>query len=467
MKFCGKCGAELKDDAKFCASCGEPCNIIPKASAAKEAKRKCKMPIIGMAITLIMVLVAGFSAVRWYNSPEQQAMRAIEDCDYSSALNIVSRNQTVSHSEKLISKLNKRINELESGYEKERLEYEVVEAELNAIEQLGISGVSERLLTAKKNTNDLYCARTYEIVYLRTSLVQTNWYSSITSTTTYNWSYDDKGQLTGYSYGNEYSDDEAFNAYTGYSYTYDENGRIIVITMEDGDANLAELTAVYDKDGYLTEYQGTYDGEAASVRFGYDENGNFASRILEDADGEISQKVEYVYDENGILRERSLYMIGHTVTSKYNDDGKICEQSMQLNGESRYRYFLDYNEHGHLCNQIMYNGDNVEPSNTLEVEYTYDSEGRITHIYLEEDGRSASGIFQGSDTYRTLSLEGKASNYGDMTIVLEYDDAGNLVKQTQYVNGMLQYETLYTYIPLKLPLNYEQPNTNNPVYLIN
>lgn len=467
MKFCGKCGAELKDDAKFCASCGEPCNSTPKVGATKNSEPKSKAPFIGVVIALIVALMVGFSVVRWYNSPEQQALRAIEASDYATALNIVSRNQTVSHSEKLISKLNKRIDELESGYEKEKLEYEFVETELNAIEQLGISSISERLITAKKNTYDLYCTRTYETVYLRTSLVQTNWNSAYTSTTTYNWSYDDTGRLTGYGYGYEYPDSEDSNMYTGYLYTYDDNGRIIAITIADGDANVAELTAVYDEDGYLTEYQGSYDGEMTSVRFGYDKNGNFASRILEDSDGEISQKIEYVYDENGTMRDRTIYIMSYVINAKFDNNGKVCEQSMQLDGEYQYRYFLDYNEHGHLCNQIIYSEDNAEPSSTLEVEYTYDSEGRITKIYLEEDGRSASGTFQGSDTYRTLTLSGRSSSYGDVTIVLEYDDAGNLVKQAQYVNGTLQSEAVYTYISLELPLSYEQPNTNNPIYVIN
>ena len=36
MSFCTKCGTELKEDAKFCPSCGAPAE--PKAEPAAEEK---------------------------------------------------------------------------------------------------------------------------------------------------------------------------------------------------------------------------------------------------------------------------------------------------------------------------------------------------------------------------------------------------------------------------------------------
>ena len=37
MSFCTKCGTELKEDAKFCPSCGAPAE--PKAEPAAEEKQ--------------------------------------------------------------------------------------------------------------------------------------------------------------------------------------------------------------------------------------------------------------------------------------------------------------------------------------------------------------------------------------------------------------------------------------------
>lgn len=471
MKYCGKCGAELKDDAKFCDGCGAQCpNESETVSIKKPEHKKTTFTFTGAAITLIVALALAFTAVRRYNNPEQQVLRAVESRDYTTALDIVSRNQTVGYSDELINKLNKRIDELESGYEKKELEYEQVQTELNAIEYLGVSGVSEELSAAKKTVYDLYCSRTYQTVYLKTSSVNNRWDGSSLTTETYNWNYDNHGRLTEYGYSYEYPEDTKWNFSRNYLYSYSEDGNISGFTYsETGEESiLMRFTSTYE-DGLLTGYNGIYKGMPVPVqiRFSYDENGNFSS--VEELEAGISQsKTEYVYDENGNMRDRTIHPMGSwIVNAKFDDNGYLCEQSLKIDDEYQYRNFYNYNEYGHLCNETIYSENNTEPSFTLQVKYTYDNEGHITKIDIEENGYSASGTFQGSDAYRTLSFDGSSSTYGDMTIVLEYDDAGNLKKQSRYVDDELQYEVLYTYMSLELPLNYEKPDTKEPIYAIN
>lgn len=61
MRYCENCGAELKSNAKFCASCGARCedSIQPARRATKgkyARKKKSKLPIVLISITLVMIV---------------------------------------------------------------------------------------------------------------------------------------------------------------------------------------------------------------------------------------------------------------------------------------------------------------------------------------------------------------------------------------------------------------------------
>ena len=156
MKFCGNCGAQLQDTAKFCASCGAHISDEVKNVHAKNTKTtKRGLLIVGVAIILVAVIVVGFMAIQRYNSPEQQAIRALNTDDYAEVLDIVTRNQTVLYSDTLVNKLASRIEELISGYESESLEFGLVQTELEAIEKLGVPGIAAQLESSKQVVHDL------------------------------------------------------------------------------------------------------------------------------------------------------------------------------------------------------------------------------------------------------------------------------------------------------------------------
>lgn len=193
MKFCGNCGAQLQDTAKFCASCGAHISDEVKNVHAQNTKTtKRGLLIVSVAIILVGAIVVGFMAIQRYNSPEQQAIRALNTDDYAEVLDIVTRNQTVLYSDTLVNKLASRIEELISGYESESLEYGLVQTELEAIEKLGVPGIAEQLESSKQVVHDLYRQRNYVEIY---ALAKESSFSKDGKTGETIYSYDDQGLL--------------------------------------------------------------------------------------------------------------------------------------------------------------------------------------------------------------------------------------------------------------------------------
>ena len=104
MKFCAHCGKPLAEDNAFCPGCGkaiasavptapepapvptpvifDPGSIVAPPVKEKKVKEKASSrKWIGLLVGLLVLGVlctAGYFFLRWYTSPEQESLRAID-----------------------------------------------------------------------------------------------------------------------------------------------------------------------------------------------------------------------------------------------------------------------------------------------------------------------------------------------------------------------------------------------------
>lgn len=77
--FCGKCGTQNPDNAKFCASCGAPMSAIPAPEAASSASKNTnrKVGIIAVGVCALLVLILLFTLFSG-RSAEETAVAAVD-----------------------------------------------------------------------------------------------------------------------------------------------------------------------------------------------------------------------------------------------------------------------------------------------------------------------------------------------------------------------------------------------------
>ena len=59
MRFCGKCGGEIADDARFCEHCGAPVDRQGEETTAPEPKKKSSLPLVVVLLALLAVIAVG------------------------------------------------------------------------------------------------------------------------------------------------------------------------------------------------------------------------------------------------------------------------------------------------------------------------------------------------------------------------------------------------------------------------
>lgn len=140
-KFCNQCGAEL-GDTKFCTKCGAKVGAAPAAAPAPKAKKKLsggKIAVICVAAAVLLAgIIAGILALLHYNSPEQKALRAVEEMDYEQLSQLVFENNELVESELLAEALNTRMEGIRTEYMEYTLSIQAAHEELRDIEALSV-----------------------------------------------------------------------------------------------------------------------------------------------------------------------------------------------------------------------------------------------------------------------------------------------------------------------------------------
>lgn len=217
MKYCTSCGKELSDRAKFCTACGKKCSedpveqpiqvpeepaqteglhhidsscqepisevmpreethredTIPQAKAEqqdspkeppkKEKKSPSRKKVIlfcVLGLVLAIVIAVGGLIFQWYNSTEQQILRALDAGNYDTAVVIIEEDSSASESETLADQLRERISSIKTGFVDGTVEYASAKKELDAIKRLRINSVSSELNAVQTYVDNLNESRT-------------------------------------------------------------------------------------------------------------------------------------------------------------------------------------------------------------------------------------------------------------------------------------------------------------------
>lgn len=215
--------------------------------------------------------------------------------------------------------------------------------------------------------------------------------NTVGKTTTYNYKYDQKGNMKE---SIEHSDNQYKMS------KYDGNGNKTELTIDRiGFGEDDEIQALnrnqkiiyrYDEKGNQTE---TKNGGNTTL-FVYDEKGNCTEQNYYDGALNLVHKYTYMYDDKGNVTEENYceedHKLVHKYTFKYDAKGNVTEYNF-------------YNEDGELDYMSTFNYDEI---GDLIEESTYGAEG----CYLE----------------------------GNRIFKYEYDKYGNWIKMTILVNNVLK-----------------------------
>ena len=203
-------------------------------------------------------------------------------------------------------------------------------------------------------------------------------------TDTYEFSYDDDGNLVSYSYSALDSDDvtisynedgtiaSAQGTLSSRRYTYDEQGRVATMTLAEGGSS-STTTFAYDDAGNLVSELKRTDGATGhtQIEYAYDEAGNLTRRVERDVlddggSGSIETGFAYEYDDAGNC-------IRTTISSSSVDGGVVDLATFEAS----------YDEAGRITRFAASVYGNSEP--TVET-FTYDDRGALASIEGSQGG---------------------------------------------------------------------------------
>ena len=216
--FCEKCGAALPDGAPFCGNCGaaqqmnaqqpiaqQPVQDYIPQQAAEEyvpeqiaqeyvpqqqeyvpqqeyiptepAPRKEKPPkqpkppkkkmakwkkillLTGIALVILGAL-AGYLYLRWYNSDEQVALRAVEKEDYEQAIELIDGKYDSKEGKALLESMREKITGAKDGFLSEELSYQAAKKAISDLRAYDVAELRSELDEADRYLDDLNTSRT-------------------------------------------------------------------------------------------------------------------------------------------------------------------------------------------------------------------------------------------------------------------------------------------------------------------
>lgn len=263
--------------------------------------------------------------------------------------------------------------------------------------------------------------------------------------------YNEKGQILGYKLVCTVCDVEE----TDYSYTYDEQGRLLT---DDAGINGKDIYT-YDEQGrLLTKYNGGYGGTWIKDSYTYDENGNKIkweyedyswdySNLQEDADPEYILTTGcsvYTYDEKGNL-------IKAEGTGDWQDQYWFTDEGFGITSHgdlSEYTLNITYDGQGRITERefdsIDKYSDGREYRTYRKETYTYDSDGTCTILCTDENNVTLGKRIN----YADGSNEQWCKNADDSELSLKryekFDEFGNRIENgNDSAKGTDTYQLVY------------------------
>ena len=267
------------------------------------------------------------------------------------------------------------------------------------------------------------------------------------SSTGYSFAYNPFGQRTGINIGARnlatytYTDDQ--NRYLSrldygnadsVQYTYDDLGRVILETYEDG----STVAYAYDNTGALATVTDSETGIKTTYYYDFTDR---LMKYVEKGTG-YSHSVGYEYDVQNRLTKLVETINGakHTTTYTYDEDNRVV--GVTSNGIT---YILEYDVFGRLehidnttadIDRYYYFTDNSAQVYSLCVEsgsynledfFAYDDNGSIIQISDAENGHLTCYTYDNAN-----QLIREDNSRAGKTWTWEYDDAGNIISKKEY-----------------------------------
>lgn len=206
------------------------------------------------------------------------------------------------------------------------------------------------------------------------------------------------------------------------------------------DNNTLSAVAVYDGD----------DKELQRYRVNCDENGNPVDWITETEEG--TDRVSYTYDDLGNTLGTYIYSDDQLMTStEYTWSGKLrISTTVKAQGfEQRTEY--TYNEKGHLIRQDLY----VDGELTAYAICTSDEQGRmILSQGYDLEGNPDSTVTCTYEGNTEIRITADAAGITQRTQTIEYDDHGNMIKNTLTdADGKVALTEEHTWKAVEVPEN--------------
>ena len=193
------------------------------------------------------------------------------------------------------------------------------------------------------------------------------------------------------------------------TYTYDENGRLLLKKMVLPDGTLlAEEACTYNDQGLKSRYETRMsDGSVLYAdEYFYDDSGRITRQDTYNEEGRMSAYDLHMTDENGILRSVDVYNV--------DEAGK----------EEMYgSWICDYDDAGRLVSRVWNPVDPESNSTLFSYYYTYDADGRLT-------------------AYERVAFK------VDESLVYTYDAEGYLISGRSLVTG-IEFQLVYEDLKLK------------------
>lgn len=310
-----------------------------------------------------------------------------------------------------------------------------------------------------------FMPRTYRLL-TKSKNVQSNGY--LTTTTEY--AYDSEGRLTEFKRTQKHKDMDYTNK-TSITYEYSKDGVLEYAVLKQDGKKIAEVEYTFSK-GVLKDVE--VDAEE-DYDIKVDSKGRIVRIQTENYDA------SYKYHANGKVKEKDVsYGDAYRTVNRTNEDGMPTETITYMDGEERSRTVYEYDDNGNFsCIKSYYNG---EKTTEATITYTYEKKEIVGAVLKLEtpagDGEIEFTVKKKGDKYKATVKdidmdsdtdvdEETLEQMEDITVEFSLDDKGKMLNLSITAGEMTVLEMESEYEEMKLPRNYEQPDTGNPMWFIN